>query len=83
MWVLSLWIALFDTVAGVTVDCECFHYGLHCLVGYGEAADPLPWVNSSFGAAAAPGLQTPGTGDGPRAWLQTQASESEHPLRMP
>jgi hypothetical protein len=29
--VFSPWIALFDIVARVTVDCEYFHCGLHCL----------------------------------------------------
>ena len=54
LWVLSLWIALF-----CFIDYEWFHYELHCLVGYGEVAYSHPWVNSSLGEAAAPGLQTP------------------------
>jgi hypothetical protein len=48
--VLSLWITLFSTIARVTVDCECFHYGLHCLdlffakstVGWGGVMTGLP-----------------------------------------
>jgi hypothetical protein len=55
LWVLSLWIALF-----CIIDYEWFHCELHCLVGNGEIAYSHPWVNSSLGEAAAPGLQTPG-----------------------
>ncbi|KAL3579923.1 hypothetical protein D5086_017758 [Populus alba] len=35
--------------------------GLHYLVGHGET-DLLPWINYSFGEAAAPKLQTSGAG---------------------
>ena len=32
LWVFSLWIALFGTIARVTIDCEYFHYRLWVLL---------------------------------------------------
>ena len=37
LWVISLWIALFR----ITVRCEWFHYGLHCLVGHNKIVDHM------------------------------------------
>jgi hypothetical protein len=54
LWVLSLWIALFDTVAGVTVHYECFHYGLHCLVGVWWGCRPTPLGQLQFWCGCSP-----------------------------
>jgi hypothetical protein len=51
LWVLSLWIALLCTIAGVTVNCKCFHCALHCLVGswWGCRLEAPSWRHTSWG----------------------------------
>jgi hypothetical protein len=38
--------------SAITVGCECFHCGLHCLVGYCEAAGPKRLVGGTPPRAA-------------------------------
>ena len=48
---LVQWIALFCTVVGVTMNCECFHCGLHCLVGawWGCRVEAPSWRHTPWG----------------------------------